>query len=124
MNIKSSTLANKTGDLLRKLGQPTRVEILLTIGEGEVCVCHLESVLGQHQAKISQHLMVLRKAGVLETHRDGRFIFYRLRNPAALDLIRHAAIMAGVPESELKLTTQTKTNLKCPCPHCMEDANP
>lgn len=124
MNIKSGTLANKTGDLLRRLGQPTRVEILLTNGEGEVCVCHLESVLGQRQAYISHHLMALRKAGMLETRRDGRFIFYRLRNPAALDLIHQAAVTAGVPESELKLSTQTMKNPRCPCPQCMELSSP
>ncbi len=49
-----------------------RVAILLAIGQGEACVCHLEATLGWQQAYISQHLMALRKAGILEDRREGR----------------------------------------------------
>lgn len=51
-------------DLFRLLGQPVRLRILLAIGTGEACVCHLEAHLGLRQALISQYLMVLRDAGL------------------------------------------------------------
>jgi DNA-binding transcriptional ArsR family regulator len=73
------------------LGQPARLQILLAIGSNHACVCHLEAMLGFRQAYISQQLMGLRKAGLVETERSGKNIFYHLRDPRWLDLIRQAA---------------------------------
>lgn len=50
--------------LLQTIGQTARLQILLAIGEGEACVCHLEAALGWRQAYLSQHLMALREAGM------------------------------------------------------------
>ena len=55
--------------------------------DGEQCVCHLEAVLGCRQAYISQHLMVLREAGLVEDRRDGARIFYRVIKPEVFDLV-------------------------------------
>jgi len=106
--------------LLKAIQPTTRLRILLGIGRGEACVCHLEALLGLRQAYISQHLMALRKAGILETRRDGRFIFYRLTNPKLLELIHRAGDIAGIPEKELKALTLMKPLNQCDCPHCNE----
>lgn len=58
-------------DLLQTIGQASRLQILLAIGEGEICVCHLESMLGLRQATLSQHLMALREAGIVTDRSDG-----------------------------------------------------
>ena len=55
----------KISDLLTSISSPARVQILLAIGTGEVCVCHLESLLGLRQAYISQQLMTLRKKKII-----------------------------------------------------------
>ena len=47
-----------------------RLEILLGIGAGEACVCHLEAMFGLRQATLSQHLMALREAGVVTDRRE------------------------------------------------------
>ena len=109
----------KTADLLHALGQPARLRILLTIGEHEACVCHLESLLGYRQAYISQHLMALREAGILHSRREGRFIFYRLQEPALLELIRQAweITTPSVPFPGL----QNDAKLACACPNCETD---
>jgi ArsR family transcriptional regulator len=104
--------------LFQALSQPSRVEILLAIGSGEVCVCHLEAVLKMRQAYISQHLMALRQAGILATRREGRFIFYRLVDPAWMDLIRTAAEMANIPQDSLRFATHERPHPSCGCPHC------
>ena len=93
---------------------PSRLTILLVIGEGEACVCHLEAVLGKRQAYISQHLMALRDAGIITPRRDGRFIYYRITDPGLFELIRSAARLAGV-----EITAQPATAL-CECPECAE----
>ncbi len=98
--------------LLALLAQPARLQILLAIGEGETCVCHLETAFGWRQAYLSQHLMPLRKAGVLLARREGRFIHYRLADPRLLDLLQQAAALQGV---DLPALSPSST---CDCPNC------
>jgi DNA-binding transcriptional ArsR family regulator len=58
-------------NLFQVIGPAARLQILLAIGEGEVCVCHLEAMLGLRQAALSQHLMALREAGIVSDRREG-----------------------------------------------------
>ena len=104
--------------LFRTLGQPARLKILLALGAGEACVCHLESQMGLRQAYISQHLMALRKAGIVTDRREGRYIFYRLQNPRLLELIQLAGSLSGVPEANLLIPLQASSVDGCCCPHC------
>ena len=53
-------------------------------------------MFGLRQATLSQHLMALREAGVVIDRREGRYIFYRLRDPALLGLVRQAAHLQGL----------------------------
>ena len=105
-------------ELFKALSQPARIEILLAIGSGEACVCHLEARLNMRQAYISQQLMALRQAGLLETRRDGRYIFYRLADPAALALISQAAQVLQIPAEKMARTGVELALAACPCPHC------
>src|SRR5512139_261198 len=99
---------------IEAIASPQRVAILLAIGEGEACVCHLEAILGKRQAYISQHLMALRRADVLLDRRDGRFVYYRIADPSLLGLVRSAGHLAGVDIDVPPITTA------CECPHCSE----
>jgi len=83
-------------ELLQTISAPARLEILLLVGVGEACVCHLESRLGYRQAYISQHLMAMRQAGLIDARREGRYVFYRLLKPEIMPLIQMAADIAGV----------------------------
>jgi DNA-binding transcriptional ArsR family regulator len=80
-------------ELLQSISAPARLEILLLIGAGDACVCHIESRLGYRQAYISQHLMALRQAGLIDSRREGRYVFYRLLKPEIMPLIQMAAEM-------------------------------
>jgi DNA-binding transcriptional ArsR family regulator len=104
--------------LFRSLGQPARLEILLAIGMGEACVCHLEAALGQRQAYISQQLMALRHSGVVSARREGRNIFYRLAKPEILGFIQEAGRIAGIREEELNFSFSASPLTNCCCPHC------
>jgi DNA-binding transcriptional ArsR family regulator len=104
----------KISDLLTSISNPVRVQILLAIGTGEACVCHLESLLGLRQAYISQQLMTLRKKKVITSRRDGKYIYYRLVEPKVLDIVRVAGQMTGI--SEEALVIQDHSN--CECPKC------
>jgi ArsR family transcriptional regulator len=61
------------------LSDPTRLRLLSLMRGGEVCVCHLQAVLKTNQPKISRHLAYLKKAGLVEARRDGKWMHYRLR---------------------------------------------
>ena len=120
MNKKTiSSISEKIAIPLAAISSPPRIAILLAIGTGEACVCHLETALSWRQAYISQHLMALRKADILFDRREGRYVFYRLKNPALLELIKSAALLIGItPESITRLTNQ-RTYPACECPHCV-----
>lgn len=108
----------KISKLFRILGQPSHLEILLAIGAGEACVCHLEAATGWRQAYISQHLMALRSEGLVASRRDGRNIYYRLKNPGVLDLIRKAASVAGISDIEAGQGWLAEPLFNCSCPNC------
>lgn len=114
VNISSS---ESLAEMFRVLGQPARLDILQVIGTGSACVCHLEAYLGYRQALISQHLMVLRQAGLVQTEREGRNIYYRLKSPDLMTLVLAAAKLAGLdPDGWAEGLSQPR--LPCPCPHC------
>ena len=116
--MKPFPSAQKAAKVLRVLGQPTRVRILLAIGGGEACVCHLEASLKQRQAYISQHLMALRKADILAVRREGRYVFYRLKNASLLDLVLGAASLRGLSPESVSALINTRVYPACECPHC------
>jgi ArsR family transcriptional regulator, zinc-responsive transcriptional repressor len=66
------------GDLLRALAAPVRIAIVLQLQEGERCVHELVDALAVAQPLISQHLRVLKSAGVVHGERHGREVMYRL----------------------------------------------
>lgn len=107
------------GELLKTISNPARVQILLAIGEGEACVCHLEALLGLRQANISQHLMALRDKNIITSRREGRYTYYRLLKPEVLDIVRAAGEFIGVPHSDL----QIQDHARCSCPKCSMEAN-
>ena len=65
----------------RALADPTRLRIINLIGDQEVCVCFFVEILKTNQPKISRHLAYLRRAGIVESRRDGIWMHYRLATP-------------------------------------------
>ena len=66
------------GELLRALSAPIRIAIVLQLRTGERCVHELVDALDVTQPLISQHLRVLKSAGVVDGERHGREVLYRL----------------------------------------------
>jgi DNA-binding transcriptional ArsR family regulator len=112
-------ISEKISAPLSAIASPQRIAILLAIGTGEACVCHLEAALGWRQAYISQHLMALRKADILSDRRDGRYVYYRLKNASYLDLITAAAALSGLPAEAVSKIINTQTYPSCECPQCV-----
>jgi DNA-binding transcriptional ArsR family regulator len=112
MNISS---IESLSTLFQAMGSAPRLQILLAISEADPCVCHLEATFHWRQAYLSQHLMALRKTGILVASRQGRNIHYRLADPRLLGLIRDAAELQGLSMPELV------PSLNCSCPNCKKE---
>jgi ArsR family transcriptional regulator len=65
----------------KALADPTRLRILGLLLGGEVCVCHIHESLRIPQPRASRHLAYLRRAGLVETRKDGQWVHYRLASP-------------------------------------------
>ena len=74
--------------VLKAMGQPTRLQILDLLKEGERCVCEIFPAIHQEQANVSKHLSILKQAGILDSRKDGLRIIYRIKNREVLDLLK------------------------------------
>ena len=73
--------------LARAFTSAARLQILHVLSADEACVCHLTTILGRRQANVSQHLMVLRDARLVEDRRDGMMVYYRLADSRAPEIV-------------------------------------
>ena len=73
--------------LLKVMANPDRLLLLCQMVEGERSVAELGEATGLQQPSLSQQLAVLRREGLVETRRDGKFIHYRVASPAVLALL-------------------------------------
>ena len=100
--------------LFKALMHPARLAILDILRDGEECVCHMEAVLGYRQAYISQHLSVLREAGLVQDRRDGWNVFYQVIKPEIYTALDVTTALSG----ERHHKDQTMPANACPCPKC------
>ncbi len=77
-------------NLTKALADENRVRILLALRKGELCVCQVTELLGLAPSTVSKHLSILIQAGLLESRKDGRWIYYRLPGQEAPVAAREA----------------------------------
>jgi ArsR family transcriptional regulator len=77
--------------LFKTLADPTRLRLLNLLACGETCVCELTETLRVIQPKVSRHLRQLRRAGLVEAQRNGKWIHYRWAQHGD-PLVRHVLI--------------------------------
>ncbi|HXI46134.1 MAG TPA: metalloregulator ArsR/SmtB family transcription factor [Candidatus Acidoferrales bacterium] len=96
-------------EVLKVLASPRRLEILHRLAEEPMEVGRLASELGLSQPNVSQHLAVLRTAGLVDATRDGRETRYRLADP---DVIVACQVMRGVLERRLARLARIADNAR------------
>lgn len=95
--------------LFRLLSHPARLRILDALRRrDEACVCHLQAVLKRRQPYVSQQLRALRDAGLVDSRRDGLYIYYRLSDPQVVQVLDAILGPAGQP----------RHHPDCTCPAC------
>lgn len=85
-------------EVLKTIASPRRLEILHELSRGPIEVGRLATRIGATQPNVSQHLAVLRSAGIVDAERDGREVRYRLSDP---DVMVACGLMRAVLERRL-----------------------
>jgi ArsR family transcriptional regulator len=94
----------------------TRLRILLLLGEGQLCVCEIVDVLDMPQGKVSRHLAVLRRAGLVDDERRGTWIHYSLSKPrTSLDRRLRTWLKGEARDSEQAGADLVRLQQLCKC---------
>jgi ArsR family transcriptional regulator, zinc-responsive transcriptional repressor len=93
--VRTSRTLSAAGDLLRALAAPVRIAIVLELRDGPQCVHDLVDALLLPQPLISQHLRVLKEAGVVHGERRGREVVYSLVDDHLAHIVLDAVAHAG-----------------------------
>ncbi len=101
-HLSPADMAERAGEvaaLLKTLAHPVRLMLACTLAQGEYAVGELEDMLDIHQPTLSQQLTVLREAGIVQTRREGKQIFYTLTADKAARLIEALYAIYCAPDA-------------------------
>lgn len=100
--------------ILRAMAHPTRLRLLQELDGYEACVCHLTALVRKPQAHVSQHLIELRRSGLVKIRKQGLRVYYRLADPR---------VQATLRALRLESTALGPTAVRgCRCPSCAANA--
>jgi len=80
--------------ITKAMADENRVRALMALADGELCVCQIIELLGLAPSTVSKHMAVLHQAGLVETRKAGRWIYYRIAEDPGLPCARTALAMA------------------------------
>lgn len=100
------TLLAELSEIFKAMAHPTRLKIIYYLKDQERCVCEFSEEFSLEQSNISQHLAVLKRAGIVTSRRVGLNVHYRLTNPKfanLVDLLKDIVIEETRKENEYLL---------------------
>lgn len=77
-NCPSDNELERNADMLKSLADPTRLKIIYLLKDGELCACNILESIDKSQSTVSHHLNILRKEGILNGRKEGKWIYYSL----------------------------------------------
>jgi ArsR family transcriptional regulator, arsenate/arsenite/antimonite-responsive transcriptional repressor len=77
-------------NITKALADENRVRTILALRQGELCVCQITELFGLAPSTVSKHLSILYQAELVESRKDGRWIYYRLSAKGAPPMVRRA----------------------------------
>jgi len=86
--------------ITKALADETRVRVLLTLQRGELCVCQIVKFAGLATSTVSKHMSILKQARLVESRKEGRWMYYRLADDSAPAAVQQA--LAWVSQSLAK----------------------
>ncbi len=109
-NMTSHSDIEKIANILKVLGDPNRLSIVMAIGKDSRSVTEIINDTGLSQTLVSFHLKVLRNAVIAKTERNGPFIYYGLTDPGLMDILDDLSRTADY--LKLKAGKISETNLR------------
>lgn len=98
-------------EFFKTLGHPARIRVLELLGQREHAVSELLPVVGVEATNLSQHLAVLRRAGLVVTRKDGAAVYYSLTSPRVAELL---AVARGILTEVLSEQVGLLADLRAP----------
>jgi DNA-binding transcriptional ArsR family regulator len=91
----SVTVMREFMNITKALADEHRVRALLALRQGELCVCQITELCGLAPSTVSKHLSILSQAGLVESRKNGRWIYYKLPGRHAPVAVREAIDWVG-----------------------------
>jgi len=105
--IASDELLHRIAEVLKAMADPTRLKILHCLNQGERCVSDILEVVGGSQANVSKHLSVLKRAGLVDSRRNGLNVFYHITDEGVFTICRNVC-----DSLELRIDREHQTIIK------------
>lgn len=116
MDLNSKVDLERSANVLKLLGDKTRLTIVGILKQRECCVCEFLEVFEMSQPSISQHLRKLKDAGMVKEERRGQWIYYSMNQQSEIyGLIKD--ILEHVPDQtdKIKMIEKANPTLQCGC---------
>ena len=78
-------------DMLKLLGEPSRMKIITALMQGEMCVLHVVEAVGGNQSAVSQQLKLLKNGKLIKSRREGKNILYSIADEHVLKIVKMSA---------------------------------
>ncbi|MCM3796917.1 MULTISPECIES: ArsR/SmtB family transcription factor [Priestia] len=114
MGVKTVVEIEKAAQILKLLGDKTRLSMMKLLQTNECCVCELVEIYKASQPSISQHLRKLKDIGLVKEKRKGQWVFYSL-NEAHENHDFIISLLASLPSQDERLTELEKQGLRISC---------
>jgi ArsR family transcriptional regulator, arsenate/arsenite/antimonite-responsive transcriptional repressor len=111
-------------NITKALSDENRIRALMMLADGELCVCQIIEMFGLAPSTVSKHMSILRQAGLVETRKDGRWMYYRLteKGPPSVGeilnwLVRHLKTNVRISEDarQVRRIRKMKKTALCEC---------
>lgn len=85
MKLEENKIYKLRTDIIKSMAHPTRLWIIDQLEDGEKCVCEFVETIDADISTISKHLSILKNAGIIESDKRGKWVYYRLKRPCVLE---------------------------------------
>lgn len=105
----------KAARMFAALSDENRLRLLHALRRGELCVCRLVALLGLSTSTVSKHLSILRDAGLLDSRKSGRWVYYRLADQTDFPIMgkKASAIFQAMEKSSVIRTDDKELKRIC-----------
>ena len=86
-------LFEKQAEIAKAIAHPLRIAVVNFLKDGEQCVCDIAQHVGSERSNVSRHLSVMSNAGLLEYHKEGLKVIYRLKCACIIDFFSCVSIV-------------------------------